>query len=151
MAAQRIKELKPAPAADAPRQHSMRRQRKHAEPDIGTRIKALAVLRGFSLRELAAVTGLKYDRVRNIVYGVVQEIHSHELQLVTAALDSNIDWLIKGRGDPLYSKVKPAPAPRPASADPRDAYYDYIRDPEHPITKRVYESMEREFKERKRS
>ena len=60
-----------------------RRQRKFPkEPLLGTRIKALAVLRGFSLRELADATEMKYDRLRNIVYGIVQDIHSAEMQRI---------------------------------------------------------------------
>lgn len=124
----------------------MRRQRKFPdEPLIGTRIKALAVLRGFSLRELAAATGLKYYRIRNIVYGYVDAIHSHELRLINAALCGNYDWIVDGRGDPLH----PSPIHRGPRAVPDNPAYDYIRDPNHPLTRRLDEIERRLESERR--
>lgn len=123
----------------------MRRQRKFPdEPLIGTRIKMLAVGRGFSLRELAAATGLKYYRIRNIVYGYVDAIHSHELRLINAALCGNYDWIVDGRGDPLH----PSPTRLPRAV-PDNPAYDYIRDPNHPLTRRLDEIERRLETERR--
>ena len=81
---------------------------------LGERLAQIRGLRGMSLRDVAAQTGLKAQNISRIETDQRMHVRSDTLQRLAAALDCSADYLL-GLAD---TPTPPRKRPRPRTATP---------------------------------